>query len=218
MPELKTLLISDTHGTHWHKNFQIDGEYDLLIHAGDFTNHGREDEIADFMLWIEALDQFKDIIYIAGNHDLGYHAESLVTLSSGARLHYLYNSCVSIDGIKFYGSPCTPRFFDWAFMYDKDEAEDLWSLIPTDTDVLITHGPPHGVFDRCPGDRGIPEHAGCPALWRAVEKIPSIQLHVFGHIHEGYGAIEHAGGRTSVNAASIYQGLRRTPVEFSIRK
>ena len=147
MPELKTLLISDTHGTHWHNNYQIDGEYDLLIHAGDFTNHGREDEISDFMLWIDALDQFKDIIYIAGNHDLNYQADPLVTLSGGTRLHYLYNSSVTIDGIKFYGSPYTPRFFDWEFMYDEEEAEDLWSTIPTDTDVLITHGPPYGIFD-----------------------------------------------------------------------
>ncbi len=218
MPELKTLLISDTHGTHWHNNYQIDGEYDLLIHAGDFTNHGREDEISDFMLWIDALDQFKDIIYIAGNHDLNYQADPLVTLSGGTRLHYLYNSSVTIDGIKFYGSPYTPRFFDWEFMYDEEEAEDLWSTIPTDTDVLITHGPPYGIFDLCPGEKGIPEHAGCPALWSAVEKILSIKLHVFGHIHEGYGVLEHAGGRTSVNAAMVYRGLRRTPVDFTIQK
>ena len=102
--------------------------------------------------------------------------------------------------------------------FSQADAEDLWSTIPTDTDVLITHGPPYGIFDLCPGEKGIPEHAGCPALWSAVEKILSIKLHVFGHIHEGYGVLEHAGGRTSVNAAMVYRGLRRTPVDFTIQK
>lgn len=216
MANLKALLISDTHGTHWHQNYLIEGEFDLLIHAGDFTNFGGDPEISDFMLWLESQDQFKDIIYIAGNHDLKYQAQPLVNLGNGARLHYLFNSSVRVGGVNFYGSPYTPRFYDWAFMYDRDEAADIWSLIPGDTDVLITHGPPFGIFDQCPGKNGVLEHAGCPALLKAVDSIPSIKLHVFGHIHEGYGMREHTEGRVSVNAALVYQGLRRKPVEFTI--
>ena len=214
--ELKILLISDTHGTHWHKNYLTDGEYDVLIHAGDFTNFGRADEVDDFTLWIEHQEQFKDIIYIAGNHDLDYQAEPCVALGNGTKLHYLYNSSVTISGVKFYGSPFTPRFFDWAFMYDPEDADAIWSQIPDDTDVLITHGPPYGLFDQCPDERGVPAHVGCPVLASAIEKIPSIKLHVFGHIHEGYGMKEHANGRVSVNAAVVYRGQRRAPVEFTV--
>lgn len=216
MGRLKALLISDTHGTHWHQNYLVEGEFDVLIHAGDFTNHGDTSEVADFMTWVEAQDQFKDIVYIAGNHDVGYQAESLVTFSSGTNLHYLFNSSVTINGVKIYGSPFTPRFYNWAFMYDPDQAAEIWSLIPADTDVLVTHGPPHGVSDQCSDGRGGIEHAGCPTLLEAVDRTPSIKLHVFGHIHEGYGITEHASGRVSVNAAVIERALRRSPIEFLI--
>ncbi len=216
MPKLKALLMSDTHGTHWHQNYYVEGEFDVLIHAGDFTNYGDDQEVAGFIFWLEQQDQFKDIVYIAGNHDLNYQAERLVTLASGARLHYLFNNSVTIAGVKFYGSPCTPRYFDWAFMYDPENAADVWSAIPSDTDVLITHGPPQGIFDQCPGENKLMEHAGCPVLLYAIERTPSIKLHVFGHIHEGYGLKEHTNGRVSVNAALVYRGLRRAPVEFTI--
>lgn len=216
MPKLKALLMSDTHGTHWHQNYYVEGDFDLLIYAGDFTNYGDQQEVAGFMFWLEQQDQFKDIVYIAGNHDMQYHAKPLVVLESGVRLHYLYNSSVTIDGVKFYGSPYTPRFFNWAFMYDPENAADIWSTIPNDTDVLITHGPPRGIFDQCPGEHKVMEHAGCPALLEAVERTESIKLHVFGHIHEGYGMQQHANGRVSVNAALVYRGLRREPIEFTI--
>jgi len=99
-------------------------------------------------------------------------------------------------------------------MYDPQDASDIWSKIPDDTDVLITHGPPYGVLDQCPDTYGAPSHAGCPELCKAVEKIPSIKLHVFGHIHEGYGQVDHQNGRVSVNASVVYMGHRRPPVGF----
>ncbi len=51
-----------------------------------------------------------------------------------------------------------------------------------DGDVLITHGPPHGILDRT--FRG--EQAGCADLRDALRRVRP-KLHVFGHIHEGYG-------------------------------
>lgn len=59
-----------------------------------------------------------------------------------------------------------------------------------DGDVLITHGPPHGILDEAPmpnpdtKDR----HVGCEMLLDRVLQIRP-QLHVFGHIHEGYGVL-----------------------------
>ena len=55
--------------------------------------------------------------------------------------------------------------------------------IPDKTNVLITHGPAYGHGDYVPSNR---IHAGCLSLLkRIVEVKPS--LHIFGHIHEGYG-------------------------------
>lgn len=217
MPELSALLVSDTHGTHWHAHYRINKTYDILIHAGDFTNLGQPKEVQDYLAWLAQLDQFSNIIYIAGNHDLNYDAQALTTLANGTQLHYLCNRAVSIGGINFYGSPCTPRFFDWAFMYDPQDAKAIWNDIPHDTDVLITHGPPYGVLDQCPDRWGIFNSVGCPELLAAVQRRPSIRLHVFGHIHEGYGQIEHPGGRTSINASAICDTQQRMPVEFTIK-
>ncbi|MEI6873153.1 MAG: UvrD-helicase domain-containing protein, partial [Verrucomicrobiota bacterium] len=61
----------------------------------------------------------------------------------------LLNSGVTIEGLKIWGSPYSPRFFDWAFNCDRGEdIAQHWRLIPDDTDILITHGPPAGILDR----------------------------------------------------------------------
>ena len=63
------------------------------------------------------------------------------------------------------------------------------------THILITHGPPFGTLDRTP--RG--DHAGCEALAARLKDL-RVRLHVFGHIHDGYGVFEHED-RISVNAS-----------------
>jgi hypothetical protein len=32
-------------------------------------------------------------------------------------------------------------------MYKEGEADQLWSAIPDNVDVLVTHGPPYGILD-----------------------------------------------------------------------
>jgi len=98
------------------------------------------------------------------------------------------DSSFTIMGLKFYGSPWQPRFCDWAFNLDPPALEKAWSKIPADTDILVTHGPPYGVLDR-DGDK---VHCGCRKL---TERLKSIgpKVHVFGHIHEGYGWTEKNG-------------------------
>lgn len=218
MATLKCLLLSDTHGYHRHPQFQANGCYDVLIHAGDFTNTGNQREIDDFQQWLAQLNRFKHIIYIAGNHDIGYSSAPTLKLPNGTTLHYLYNASTCINGFNFYGSPYTPRFFDWAFMYDPPEAKAIWSKIPHNTDVLISHGPPYGIMDQCPDQSGRLTNAGCPVLLESVENIPSIKLHVFGHIHEGHGVELHQNGRVSVNAASICGHDRNQPIEFDLAR
>ncbi len=101
-------------------------------------------------------------------------------------------SAVEIDGLKIYGSPWQPRFYDWAFNLNRGaELEEKWRLIPPDTDVLITHGPPHGILDEVERQYYI-ENTGCEELRKRVEMICP-KLHVFGHIHCGYGQIEKFG-------------------------
>ena len=83
------------------------------------------------------------------------------------------------------------------------EMKQIWARIPDDVDVLITHGPPANILDLTIHG----EHAGCPDLLARVEQIKP-RLHVFGHIHEGYGREEH-DSTIFVNASTC--DLKRRP-------
>lgn len=188
---MRCVVISDTHGMY-RKVDVPDG--DVLIHCGDIFRaaYPRPDEYRDFVEWLDC-QPHKYKICIAGNHEKGLERASAyfdVLMGKRTNYHYLENSGIEIarepssrriEGVKFWGSPYTPEFFDWAFMKKRGaEIKEVWDQIPEDTDVLITHGPPFGVLDRCPFP------VGCEELLLAVERI-NPQYHCFGHIHEGYG-------------------------------
>jgi Icc-related predicted phosphoesterase len=169
MPRI--VLLSDTHNC----NEQIsvpDG--DILIHAGDATNRGQVDEIADFNEWFSGFPH-KHKIFVAGNHDWLFETRPKYARSLLAKnVVYLQDSAVEISGLKIYGSPWQPRFFDWAFNLNRGgEMAEKWKLIPNEVDILITHGPPFGILDETP--RG--DFAGCEELRKRVEEIRP-QLHV----------------------------------------
>tara|TARA_Y100000296_G_C5174834_1_gene259491 strand:- start:2061 stop:2591 length:531 start_codon:yes stop_codon:yes gene_type:complete len=66
-----------------------------------------------------------------------------IELLRSCGIKYLNDSSITIDGIKFWGSPIQPWFHDWAFNRKRgNEIRKHWELIPTNTDVLLTHGPP----------------------------------------------------------------------------
>ena len=73
-----------------------------------------------------------------------------------------------------------------------------WERIPTNTDVLITHGPPLGRGDMNSGN----QRTGCVTLMKEVQSRIKPRLHVFGHIHEGHG-VTHDGTTMYVNASSV---------------
>jgi len=183
---MRIVALSDTHGMH--ERLQVpDG--DLLIFAGDCSSQGREYEVASFLHWFAALPHPHKVM-IAGNHDFLFEQNPEKTLAMiPPGIIYLNDSGVTIEGVKIWGSPYSPRFFDWAFNCDRGEdIAQHWRLIPDGTDVLITHGPPAGILDRTmDGDV-----AGCEDLLRHVERVRP-KVHVFGHIHEGYGMVDKDG-------------------------
>ena len=156
----------------------------MILHAGDVSSRGTETEIIKFLEWFESLDyQYK--IFIAGNHDFFFENNSLEKIASiiPPSITYLNDSGTTIEGVKIWGSPITPWFFDWAFNRQRGvEIKKHWDLIPVDTDILITHGPVHGILDKT--KTGVA--AGCEELLKKVENL-NIKLHLSGHIHEGYG-------------------------------
>lgn len=194
---MRLVLLSDTHEKH--QQVQVpDG--DILIHAGDLTMQGKSNAIAAAGEWLRSLPhQYK--IVIAGNHDLLFEKRSFAAKAVlGRGIIYLEDSGVNINGINFWGSPVTPRFCDWAFNVNRGAAiRQYWNQIPENTDVLITHGPPQGILDEVKTAYGV-EHHGCEELWMAVGRVHP-KIHVFGHIHEGYGRVTQ--GQTQFINASV---------------
>jgi 3',5'-cyclic AMP phosphodiesterase CpdA len=189
---VRVVCLSDTHSRH--EEIAVpDG--DLLIVAGDFTKRGRKPEIEAFDRWLGTLPHPHKVV-IAGNHDFAFEhdpeARTWIT-----RATYLQDEGGVFAGLRVWGSPWTPRFYDWAFNLDRGEPlRKVWERIPAELDVLVTHGPPRGILDRCfSGD-----DAGCDDLRIAVERIRP-RLHVFGHIHEAHGELVHEGVRF-VNASN----------------
>lgn len=191
---MRLVCLSDTHGLHGGLALPPG---DVLLHAGDCTNRGTLDEVQAFLTWFAEVGDFRHRVLIAGNHDFAFeHSPREVRRMMPRNVTYLEDSGVNLGGLKFWGSPYTPWFHNWAFNCRGQAIESHWTKIPAEVDVLITHGPPYGVMDRLLDDG---TEVGCPFLKRALVRCQP-RLHVFGHIHEGYGQVQ-ANDTLFVNAA-----------------
>lgn len=178
---MKIVTLSDVHNQY--KKVEIP-EADVILFAGDLTSHGSKDEVKKFASWCKNLP-YKHKIVVAGNHDFFFQKfnKEARQLMIDSGLTYLEDEEHIIDGIKFYGSPWQPWFYNWAFNLERgSQIRKKWDLIPKDTDVLITHGPPYGILDRTPNG----EDVGCSDLKDIVVSIKP-KAHIFGHIHHSYG-------------------------------
>jgi len=183
---LKFVFISDTHSKH--HSIKIP-KADVLIHAGDVSQRGKKEEVIDFLQWFSK-QKIQHKIFIAGNHDFFFEHASKEEIRSiiPENVIYLNDSETRINGIKIWGSPVTPWFFNWAF--NKKRGEEIrkhWDLIPADTDILVTHGPAYGFLDAISNE----QHVGCQDLLRRV-LIVKPKIHVCGHIHESFGSIRRS--------------------------
>ena len=193
-------FISDTHTKHKHVTGELPGG-DILIHCGDISNRGYMNEIKNFLEWFDGIKGYEHKIFIAGNHDFGFQDNPNLCaklLQDYPTVTYLEDSSVIIDGIKIYGSPWQPRFYNWAFNVDRGwDIAQKWEKIPQDTDILITHGPLHGILDSTyTGQR-----VGCEDLYKKVMEIKP-KVHCSGHIHFDHG-MKEIDGITFINACCL---------------
>ena len=150
--------IADCHGHHP----QLEGG-DLLIVAGDWTAHDHYEELEDFEKnWLR-FQEYKKIVYIAGNHDM--FAQECGWVSRSERVTYLCDSGTDFvhwwsdernistaRNYKIWGSPWTLTFPGinpkcTAFTGDEELLAEKFALIPDDIDILVTHGPPYCILD-----------------------------------------------------------------------
>lgn len=208
---MRIVAISDTHG--FHRQVKLP-EGDILIHAGDVSMKGERFQIEEFIEWFAKLD-FRDKIFIAGNHDFFFERSSANEILNliPPNITYLNNTSVELAGRKIWGSPITPYFFNWAF--NKQRGEPIaryWEMIPSDTDILITHGPMLGHLDLTKGG----QHVGCKDLLLRAQNL-KIKAHIFGHIHESYGQLD-ANDTFFVNACIVNRNYEvvNAPIVFDI--
>jgi predicted phosphodiesterase len=203
---IRIVCVSDTHNTQPDLP-----EGDILIHAGDLTEYGSFDEIQTQLTWLSSQPHRYKLMVAGNHEllldeaFLRMHPERLYgeikrmeDLEWGS-VHYLCESSVTLDlempqngsrdpsqpetrRLTVFGSPWTPQHGTAAFQYRRGRTEDRWAhRIPSNADIVITHGPPRYHLD---GRNS--HHQGCPSLGRELIRVRP-RLVVFGHIHISYG-------------------------------
>lgn len=196
---MKIVSISDTHTLH---KGVIIPECDILIHSGDVSTRGYITEIKNFLEWF-AVQPARYLVLIAGNHDFGFQTKPedvKALLLEYPNIIYLQDEEVIIEGYKIYGTPWQPWFHDWAFnLHRGAELKAKWDLIPMDTEILVTHGPPFGYGDFV---LRTGEKVGCDELLKKIRTLKQLKINQFGHIHQGYG-VYHDCGVYFINASIL---------------
>jgi predicted phosphodiesterase len=141
----------------------------------------------------QTLDIPDDDIFIHGGDSLGQGSlDNLEELNEwlDALPHRQKNVIAGNPGCK-----------DWAFMLNRGQLlVEKWALIPDNTNVLITHDSLKGSDDltnlgsQC-------RNAGYEQLCNRVQQLSRLKVHVFGHIHAGYGQYR-LGETRPINAST----------------
>jgi Icc-related predicted phosphoesterase len=220
---MKIVCISDTHSQI--SKVEVP-EGDLLIISGDATYQGTIEEVSKFNMDLARIKpKLKyGILFTPGNHDKGFEKAPDLFKSILTNATTLIHESIEIEGFKIFASPYAPAFgYGWAYnVYRGQALKDKWAQIPDQTQILISHGPPMGIldtvqlFNKRTGETEI-EHVGCQDLYNRIQELKNLNIHVFGHIHSGYGQVE-INGVTYVNASVCTEEYRpiNKPIVFEL--
>lgn len=165
-------------------------EYDRLMPDQSSRAGNRKEQIVQIALQRKEIqykailhESGKIVLFVMGNDDglLGKGLE----WESDKRIVNVNMRRVKYGNLNFVGYQYTNPYVGGTFEKDEPEQEEdlltLQRLVDENT-VLITHGPPQGILDNV--GNGI--NAGSKALRNMIKKKRPL-LHLFGHIHQGFG-------------------------------
>ncbi|KAH0792818.1 metallophosphoesterase domain-containing protein 1 [Histomonas meleagridis] len=208
--------MSDTHRLHEKIPQSTIFPVDIAIHAGDFTNVGKPEDVTSFCNWFKSLPA-QYFLAVAGNHEVSFDESLREELSEIFKqfgyetppelskdiikqeksIIYAEDETVEILGIKFFCSPRSPIIRGWAFGTYKEAKGEEWNKITPEHDVVVTHSPPAGIFDY-----GLDFFSyGDPYLAMKLYEVKT-PLHIFGHVHEGHGSYR-SGATLYVNCSIL---------------
>jgi Icc-related predicted phosphoesterase len=192
---MRVAAVADLHG-----NLPDVEACDLLVVAGDALPRGRSDSQRawverELVPWLER-QEASAIVGVAGNCDLA--AADDPSLLPSLPWLYVENESIEACGVRIFGSPLALPFGSWPFMATEDELARVWATIPADTQLLVVHGPPHGLGDTVYSGA----HVGSQSLRTRLDELPQLRAAIWGHIHEAHGR-GRVGGVEWVNAAIV---------------
>jgi len=183
---------------------------DLVLVAGDIAPGY---EVGDwqydwvkrvFIPWCKKLAPTQ-IVLIGGNRD--YYLET--TRRWPRNVHYLKDKAITLFGLKIYGTPWIERMVGRSpsmFELYPSELAKVYAKIPEDTDILLTHMPPHCPRSNLDLDEARGYYYGNDDLYKAIRRVQP-KLAVCGHVHDG----DHKPckvGKTTVANVSIINSAR----------
>jgi Icc-related predicted phosphoesterase len=206
MKKVRIVHMSDTHhflDKQSRNGFLPNGH--ILVHSGNFTDHGTDEEFTQFNGWLESVsDRYHYRVIVLGNRDVKVYGNDWDSMKKllPAATHVLCHTEATILGIRFYGAP-------WHWGHKKNymlrqgaptTTTGRFDDIPLGINVLVTHGPAMDRLDvtNCSETR---EHWGSAELLDALRRVkPGVHLH--GHVKDARGFISAFGNLPlTVNSA-----------------
>lgn len=213
---MKVYHFSDTHSLESTLQLPDLSDVRVMVFSGDESNYRDVEtnmrEFYQFVEWYGNVPFYGEKLMIAGNHSSAIFNKSrdCKRWMIANNIVYLEDEEITINQVKFYGSPRSPNFGNWFFMSDRNKIHKYWDAIPEDTNVLITHTPPKGKLDLSVDRDGNLEMCGCSNLSKRVKQLPALKANLFGHIHnsrytQNFGIL-HQDGIIYSNATCVRDG------------
>ena len=217
---MKLVIISDTHNLHDELDLPVG---DVLIHCGDYSYSGQDNEVISFLTWMqEQTKKYRLVIGGHGNHELGpyedrEHFNELKTVFAPDVIWpHMRVFTDPVTSLNFFFSPYVTTINGrWAFEASSSEYQEIVKRIPDYVDILISHGPPYNILDTfvrhsIDWDSQQNDYAHSTREFKIgskvlAERIKEIEpkLVCFGHCHENGGQTVKIGGTIYVNGAVL---------------